>query len=174
MSEGARANVELAIKALALLVAAFGIYQYFADRQVARDLAARGAALQYVANYDSVELRSHRQKLSEFWIRNADALLWIQKNGSSEGDYQSFLLSAFENDKYSRDLLTSVYSLTNFYEQVSLCQTTEVCDADVITKHFCSSAKDFQQRYDAIFVQIAAISGTPDFGNGVRQTGRRC
>lgn len=174
MTEATRANVELAIKALTLVVAVFGIYQYFADRRVARELAARQAAIQYVTEYNSAENRGHRQRLSEFWMRNADAFLWIQKNGSSRQDYESFLLSAFENDKQSRELLTAVYSITNFYGQIALCQSTGVCDSEVINSNFCKSAKDFNERYQAIFVQIGAISGTPNFGDGVRQAGRQC
>lgn len=169
-----RPDAELAIKVAALLVALFGVYQYFNDNRTARQLAARQAALQYVTSYDSVDSRAHRQKLSEFWIRNSDAFLWMQKNGVSSKDYESFLLASFENDKNSHDLLNAVYDLTNFYDQLALCREAGICDGPVVTSYFCKSAKDFNHRYSAIFVQLGVLSGAPDFANGMKVIGQQC
>ncbi|TBY81702.1 hypothetical protein [Rhizobium leguminosarum] len=174
MSADWRSTIEVAIKVVGLFAAIFGVYKYFDDIAEARRLAARQAALAYVATYNGPELKSRSQTLFEFWIRNSDAMVFMQTNGMSDADYRSFLLTAFEHDDHPEQLLDAVYALSTFYDQVELCRSARVCDTTVVQAHFCKNAGEFSRKYQPIFAQLAVLSAVPDFGGGTRTLGQSC
>jgi hypothetical protein len=174
MSADWRSNIEMAIKVVGLFAAIFGVYKYFDDIAEARSLAARQAALAYVVTYNGPELKNHGQTLFKFWVRNSDAVVFMQKNGMSNADYRSFLLTAFEHADHPEQLLDAVYALSTFYDQVELCRSARVCESTVVQTHFCKNAREFFRKYQPIFAQLAVLSAVPDFGGGARALGQSC
>ena len=174
MKGDAPSRLDLIIRIVSLCVAMFGIFQYFHNITLDRSRRAAEASLGYVASYNGEDLKQQRRLLFEFWIRNGDALIWLEQHKVSGQEYQSFMLSAFENDKKGRGLLESVYNIANFYDQVEVCRSTHICDSQVILNHFCPSATDFRDKYGPIFVQLGALSGTPNFAQGVKEMAQAC
>ena len=174
MSVDWRGSLETTIKVVGLLTAMFGVYRYFEDSSKARNLAERQAALSYVATYNGSEIKSSARTLFKFWVRNADAVVYLQTVGMSADDYRSFLLTAFEHDESPAQLLDAVYGTATFYDEVALCRSAKVCDASIIKTNFCSSAHEFASKYQPVFAQLAILSATPAFGAGAKALGQSC
>jgi hypothetical protein len=169
-----RDNADLTIKILGLGAALFGVLKYFSDAEDARLQATRQAAISYVEIYGSAELRDRRQRLFEFWLANADVRSYLQRKGVSAADYRSFLLEAFKYDRKPTELLSAIYAMGSFYDQLALCKSTEICDAKIVDTHFCGGAKEFLRVYGPIIDWLAQSSGTQDFGEGARYLGGSC
>lgn len=77
-------------------------------------------------------------------------------------------------DKSARPLLNAMYAISNFYDQVSFCRTSEVCDRTIIDEYFCERAKVFSETYGPISDTLGQISGVSDFGRGAKELAKSC
>ncbi|MDX1170771.1 hypothetical protein GOL87_28100 [Sinorhizobium medicae] len=174
MKDRLREYITLAVQVIGVLGVFFGVYKYYSDIEMTRQIEARKQALSYVERYGATELRNHRQEALEFWLKHSDVVTHIRKQGASEDAYRAFFFAALDHDQSSKTLLNALYAMNNFYDQVAFCRESRVCDEEVIDAYFCENANIFFTTYDPIFDSLGQMSGVADFGRGARELAKPC
>lgn len=174
MSEGFRTGVDYFLKILAMLIALFGVWKYFADKDAAVDAAAKAKSISYIHSYASGNMRDAREVLFSFWVSQDAFIDHVRSNKITHRDYENFVrfvLPRYENPKA---LQGALFSLANLYDQIIHCRESAICDAAILDDYFCPIVVQQQAQYGPFYEVLRADVASKDFGKSLERYAGFC
>lgn len=142
-----RETIELSLKIAGLGVAIFGIATYFVDRAESRKDTASRYALELVEEYYQGNVRDSRNVILRFWESNRSSLEQVNKLALTRNELDSVYRSIFLQSGKAEVLVSSIYSVSEFFDRVGFCVTSDVCDPGTIESALCDEGKGFRSKY---------------------------
>lgn len=174
MSENARYLIETGFKLVAAAVAIFGVWKYFSDVSLGRELEARSRALAMIERYGGQELREARRELFAFWVSKPDVVAHLGKGAVSERAYGNFIRTAFASDPNAASLQRALYVLAAFFDELDFCIDSAVCDRAMAERYFCPIVGRLAPLYAPALEDLRTRSGYDAYGAGLTSLARRC
>ncbi len=174
MSEARKSAIELALKIIAILIAAFGIWQYFAEKEGAQAAAAKERSIAYIEGFASPDMGSAREVLFSFWLSQESFVRHIQSNAITERSYVKFIHFAFSHYDDRNEMLSALFLLANMYDQIFYCREAGICDTIILDDYFCPIATKQLAVYGPFYKILSGSVGSTDFGSGLKKYAGSC
>lgn len=135
---GIKDQLDLVFKVVAAAIAVFGVWKYFQDIERSSELASKRESLALIQDYSKGEISDAYLEIFEFWLRNPMFTQVISQQGSiSDREYQGLVRGALLREGNTIRIDRAVLTISNFYDSVHFCQTSEVCEEDTLESYFC-------------------------------------
>lgn len=129
-------------------------------------------ALGYVAQLNSEPVSGHRENLDRTLLPYIDELREIRASGGANRlNADRVIADAFhqhDDPGTAVPARLSVVQLTQFYDQMLICRSENICDAGVIDANVGPQIVEFWNNYET-FIGEAREAGTTGLGDGVKR-----
>lgn len=169
-----RTTIELGLKVIATLIALFGVGKYFFDLSLDRQLSAKAAALERINRLSAGDVDAARNILFQFWLENAQVVTLLREQSVTERAYTNFIITAFDGAENRLDLIQSIYSLSQHYDDVFFCLDSSLCDSGMMLEYYCPRVSVTYRAYGPIIQTLRDQSGYSSFGAGIQALSELC
>lgn len=144
-----------------LLAAPYALVQYWQ----ARDAARVEQTLNFYKLYNAKPFTDYREKITKALVKYKGKLNDAAVNEASLLQVQSDLI---KNEEVEMELLL----LFDFFDGVTVCVTSQVCDNDTAVQLFKPRALDIYLNFYQYMMSQRANGATQDFGKGLQAIAR--
>ncbi len=168
-------KIDLGLKIFAAGIAAFGVWKFFADQALTRDLSARAESLRVVRDFSGSSMIDAREELTRFWRNYPEFISSTDEhNVVSNREYRGFVRSAMKTYSGAEQLSTALFRLNDYYETLYLCRLSNICDAQLLDTFRCDTAVAHQRYYADFFNELNRAIGGDDFGVSLASYATSC
>lgn len=162
--------LDLVVKVGAIFAAIFAVHQYLEARQDARV----AKTLDYVQRFDDADSKvgaARRRIAGVLWLNDGQIkrLRDIKRNlpeAESREIHRRFISKLVDGTAASPGLRQEIQDLVSFFEGLSVCVETNLCDATSAERFFGDFAKTFWSNF-AVFIEERRLV-SPDYGSGLQ------
>lgn len=162
------------VKVSSVLIAVFGVLQYFHQISLASERVAKGRSLSLVEEFGSDSIASSRMSISSFWIEHQGYVHHMNSFGASEKEQKRYLMYALENYDDKRSFVESVLKLTTFYDRLGYCVSSMSCDYKIVCEYFFKRAEEFYSSHHLFLEEFKEIGPYLDVGDGPERVMELC
>jgi len=147
--------------------------------QLQNDAAARRAqhTLEFVSQFNSDPMSSHRQNALKPWLDHAGQLGAINAAGGlprAEIDSLSRqVVAEYDAGHVETPASLSIQEVAGFFDQLAICIDSSVCDAAVARDYFEDYATNFWCMNRAVLADLRREFAMPELGEGLRPFQRK-
>lgn len=174
MSEGRKFQIDLTLKIVATLIAIFGVWKYFAEKDAAATAAAKARSIGFIERYASSDMRGAREALFSFWLAQESFVDHIRSNAITQREYGNFVRFSFPRYGDRKAMQSALFSLANLYDQVFHCRAAGICDSAILDEYFCPIAAQQQRIYGPFYEILRAGVASTDFGLSLQRYRDSC
>jgi hypothetical protein len=131
----------------------------------AKDASRVEQTLNLFKMYNAAPFAGYREKLTKALTRNKEAIAGASVDSAAFGELQFKLLK-------QDDIETEVLMLFDFFEGVSVCVKSGLCDKSTAIKLFKPRANDIYINFYQYMITQRGKTTSPDFGSGVESLAR--
>ena len=157
-----------ALEALSYLVIIAGIATFFIQQHNDFEKTRITTTLDYVGRFNSDNLVNFRYRLLAPWYDYANDLTIIGQIGQVEKSaLDSFVMKLVEKEAEQggqNDLRPAVFAVTEFYDQLLICDEKKICDGDTLRAYFSANAKNFFCLYRPVIEFHRSRMAIRDYG----------
>lgn len=168
------ARIELALKIIATLIAAFGVWKYFADQQVTAQRTAKAEAISYVSQFGEPSMVSAREALTRFWRNNQEFVAYMDKNAISERVYVNFIRAAYPNYERRSEVDAALFRHKVFFDEIAFCREAEICDRLILDGFFCDISIEHAKIYGPFYAILSLEIGSARTDSELLRLAERC
>lgn len=156
ISIGLRGFAEMAAVAMAVT----GVATYVYDRIETRDLQKKTTSLKYMEEYRTGEVAKAKRELLILWVDQKDSFAFARTR-SSEANKNKYIRDVINSGRQYRN---DVIDITTFFDEVSSCVESDICDKPVITKTLLPDITKHFELYAPIICEIHERSRVYELG----------
>ena len=166
--------VDKTLKLAALIVAGFGIYEYFDTIRTDKLQATKQRSLEYIDRLDAEDAQNARKTLGNFWSQRPAFRRAVFSGDLTAENYSSLLVSSIIGAENSQEVLGAIYALESVYSGAGRCLAAELCDSETINGSLCLPAKQFLAYYQPALELIAMNFASPTFYQHTTELSNGC
>lgn len=159
--------VDLVAKAGAILVIAFGVYQFLETQRATRVTRTQDLMIRY----SSEPVRDAREAISGVLRDNAQAIRQVRSvalQPSAAAEAHKDLVQYFVNEsRGGTGLASEIDTLIDFYRTVEVCVAQELCEANVAVAYFSDDARRLIENFRPYVVERRALA--PEYAVSVER-----
>lgn len=164
--------IDLTLKLLATLIAAFGIWKYFAERDAAVTVDAQGRALGYIERFGDSDIIAARATLLDFWRDHPEYLAYIDAYAVTERVRANFVQAVYPQRPDRTEIDAALFRMVALFDEVAYCREAGICDPDILDGFFCVYASRFSEVYAPFFALLS--EGMAPIDAGLRRFAEAC
>jgi hypothetical protein len=156
--------IDLSLKIVATLIAAFGVWKYFADRTAAADAEAQARALRYIERFGSAEIVAARMTLLEFWRDNPEYLAYVAAGSITRRERDNFVRATYSQHDNRSEIDGALFRMAALFDEIAYCRTAGICGNHILDEFFCGYTSRFADVYAPFFSILSAGMAPMDGG----------
>ncbi|MEH6836032.1 MULTISPECIES: hypothetical protein [Falsihalocynthiibacter] len=165
---------ETAVTILTVIVALFGVGQYFYDTTSSRANSKKERSISYIQQYADSSLLGARQDLADFWVGQPDLVGVFRSKKMSSRSYAALLeVSVFRSSK-DTIIRKPLLKIDNFFTQVGFCRSSGLCNPELLDAYFCDTARKYTFVYSPFFSKISELTGDTGIGHELARYAEFC
>jgi hypothetical protein len=155
-----RENLEIILKIIGVAIAAFGVWKYFDSQTQAELVSSKERSLGYIERFGSLEVVAPRRTLLNFWQDHPGASAAIRDGLMTPRGYRLFVASAYPLSASRGETDDALFRLSVFFNEMSHCRSTGICDREILDSFFCEYAQRFVPAYLPFYQVVSQETGS--------------
>ena len=165
---------DLLVKVVATVVALFGVWKFFADRDALAIAETRTRSLSYMERFAGEDMIQARASLTQFWRSHPEFAAYVREEKLTEREYSNFVAVAYSNYAERPALDAALFRLLVFFDELEYCRHAELCDKVILHSYFCKFAVRQAKVYGPFYTRMSAEIGAQDMDGELRNLAAAC
>jgi hypothetical protein len=166
---------EFGLKVLVTVIALFGVWKFFADRNAEALARAQSRSLGYIERFGGKDMVDARAELIKFWRKYPEFAAFVrQKKGEiTEREYSNFVATTYPVYPGRTEMDNALFRIV-FYDEVAYCRTASTCNVEILDSYFCNYVVRHARDYAPFYAQISAEIGSTGLNKEMQAFAANC
>lgn len=167
-------RLEISLKVMATSIAVFGVLTFFLDRSYTRAASEKNMSLSFIEKFASAGVVQARSRLLVYWQDYPELVSYSRANSFSLREYTNFVRATYPARDDRAVVDEALFRMQVFFDQLSYCYFSEICDNDIIEDYFCDYVMNFSNVYGAFYNVLAEEIGSKPLDQKVGRLSSQC